>query len=307
MLRPVRILLVVLCFAATAVHAATPDPVRFAVHVEAGDLATVEAWLREGLNPDFEGDRIGSGLMIAAWEGNIAMMELFLRYGADVNYVNAHGEQALMHAAWKGQRAAVEWLLAHGAQVNRAGDEWSALHYAVFAGHEDLVRLLLERGADVNARAPNGSSVLMMAAREGHASLAELLLAHGADPGLRNMYGDDAMTWALRRRHAGIARTLGSAERLAETARAVVEAPPPVYSEPAPRPLAELVEALRRARAEGRPTAEVLERYEATLQAYRQARPAPAQPPAALEITGRRHKPGEERVQFLTRPQPSMP
>jgi hypothetical protein len=80
--------------------AATPDPVRFGNTIEMGDLHAAGTWLDQGLDPDFTADRLGSGLMIGAWEGNIPMMELFLRHGADINFVNTAGEQALMLAAW---------------------------------------------------------------------------------------------------------------------------------------------------------------------------------------------------------------
>lgn len=60
-----------------------------------------------------------------------------------------------------------------------------ALSAAVEAGHQGIVRLLLERGADPNwpegANAPRGMA-LHAAARAGHRPLVELLLAHGADP-----------------------------------------------------------------------------------------------------------------------------
>lgn len=252
---------------ALSATAATPDPVLFAVRVEAGDLPAVQRWLEQGLEPDYEGDRIGSGLMIAAWEGNVPMMALFHRHGANVNHVNAAGEQALLHAAWKGQRDAVEWLLAHGAEINRTPRNWSALHYAVFAGHEEIVRTLLDRGAEVNALAPNGSSPLMMAAREGHHALAQLLLARGADPHTRNDYHEDATDWALRYGHVQIAQILASRERVERATQAAALAPDRVQSEPAPRPLAELVDALRAARAAGQPTDEVLRRYARTLDA----------------------------------------
>ena len=84
-------------------RAALPDPARFRVQMELGALDQAKEWLDEGLSPNFMGDRIGSGLMIAAWEGNVPLMELFLARGADVNLRNALGETALMHAAWKGR------------------------------------------------------------------------------------------------------------------------------------------------------------------------------------------------------------
>lgn len=286
----------------TVVLAAPPDPVRFGVQIEADDLRAAKRWLEEGLDPNFEADRIGSGMMIAAWEGNIPMMALFAAHGADVNYTNARGEQALMHAAWKGHIEAVEWLLEHGARLNRPGNGWSALHYAVFAGHEAIAQLLVERGADVNARSTNGSSVLMMAAREGHESLARLLLDRGANPALTNERGDAALDWALKQGHVRLAQSLTTAERFAEAAREVVHAPPPARSEPAPRPLAELVNELRKARAAGRSTEEVLQRYEATLKAYSEQAARDEGPPAALEITGRRDAPGEEKARLLYTP-----
>src|SRR4051812_17802658 len=83
-----------------------PDEITFGVRVEQGDVDTVGGWLAAGLNPNFESEHIGTGLMIAAWRGDIPMMTLFVRHGADVNFENRFHEQALMLAVWKGQREA---------------------------------------------------------------------------------------------------------------------------------------------------------------------------------------------------------
>ena len=114
-----------------------PDPVEFGSRIEMGDLARAREWLERGLDPNFTADRIGTGLMIAAWEGNLALMELFVAKGADVNRANAVGEEALMHAAWRGNLDAVKWLLERGAKINRDPKQWTALHYAAFSGHEE--------------------------------------------------------------------------------------------------------------------------------------------------------------------------
>jgi len=123
--------LLIVWLAAVPVWAALPDPVALGVALEMGNVDAARRWLDEGLDPNKEADRIGTGLMIGAWEGNLAMMELFLSRGADIHKVNRHGEQALQLAAWRGRTEAVRWLLDRGATVNRGGKAWSALHYRV--------------------------------------------------------------------------------------------------------------------------------------------------------------------------------
>ncbi len=277
-----------------------PDAARFSAAIEAGDIGAARGWLDEGLDPNFAGERIGTGLMIAAWEGNIRMMALFWSRGADVNRANENGEQALLHAAWRGRAEAVQWLLERGAAINRKGLEWSALHYATFAGHEEVVRLLIGRGADVRARSSNGSSVLMMAAREGRENIAQLLLQSGADPRATNDRGEDALLWAMRHDNPRIARMVAP-DRFAEAARSGREAfGPAVRSVPAPERIDALYREMRAAEADGRLTDNLRDAYFAAVQALSQPGPAPQaeaqrrDTPKALEITARRDAPGEE-------------
>jgi hypothetical protein len=195
-----------------------PDAARFGTRMEMGDVAAARDWLAAGLSPDFVADRIGTGLMIAASIGNIPLMEVFIARGADPNKTNTADETALMHAAWRGKLEAVKWLLAHGARLNREPLKWTALHYAVFAGHQDVAAYLLERGADINARSTNGSTVLMMAAFEGHEKLAQQLLAKGADTSLKNENGDGALEWAFKYKRPGIARIVADKKTYDEAA-----------------------------------------------------------------------------------------
>jgi hypothetical protein len=297
---------------AAAARAELPDPVRFGAAIEAGDIRAARAWLDEGLDPNFVGDRIGTGLMIAAWEGNLEMMELFVSRGADVNGANDSHEQALLFAAWRGRLEAVRWLLDRGAQINRRGLEWSALHYATFAGHEDVVRVLLERGADVNARSTNGSSPLMMAAREGRERVAGILLERGADPATMNDRGEDALSWAMRHDNPRIARMVASPERFAAAARSGREAfGPAVRSVPVPERIDALFREMRAAELEGRLTDELRNAYFAAVSALEKPPPAAEavhrEPPKALEITARREAPGEESAVLMYERGPSEP
>jgi hypothetical protein len=306
---------------ALAAPAALPDPVAFGIAIERGDVKAARAWLDQGLPPDYLADRIGTGLMIASWEGNLEMMELFVSRGANVNGINASGEQAILFAAWRGHLEATRWLLDRGAQLNRRGLQWSALHYAVFAGKEKVAQFLIERGADINARSTNGSTPLMMAAREGRQSLAQMLLGLGADPSLKNDVGDDAFVWAMRNRHPQIAKALDSPERFAAAAQSPESFGPQTRSQPIPTRIDDLMQEMRRAAAEGRLTPELQSAYLLAVRDLRQAQAAAAAAarqdlPMALEIRARRGEPGREqavilyeggRAQDLFRGHPALP
>ncbi|MCX7156428.1 MAG: ankyrin repeat domain-containing protein [Rhodocyclales bacterium] len=294
-------ILLVLMTALTPARAASlPDPTSFSVAIERGDLAQAREWLDAGLAPDFEGRLIGTGLMIGAWEGNVPMMELFVSRGADINKTNSHGEQALLQAAWKGRLEAVRWLVEHGARLNRAGREWGALHYAAFAGHAEVLAYLLERGADINALSTNGSTPLMMAAREGKEAIAKALLAGGARRDIVNEQGDDALRWAMRYNNLQIAREIAGHESFAAAAaRPVASWGRPQRSQPVPDRADLLLAQARRMEAAGRRD-EALKVYRAALAAIRQADAASSKASSAtraatgMVITARRGKPGAQ-------------
>ncbi len=297
------VLLFWLIAVAPAPAATLPDATRFSIVVERGDLTLAREWLEAGLSPDFEGSLIGTGVMIGAWEGNIPMMELFVEHGADVNQVNAFGEQALLHAAWKGRLEAVRWLVEHGARLNREGKKWAALHYAAFAGHADVVGYLLERGADQNALSTNGSTPLMMAAREGQEAIAKTLLAAGARTDIVNERGDDALRWAMRYNNLTIAREIaGSASFAKAAAQPAATWGRPLRSQVVPDRADMLLSQARRMEAAGRRD-DALKLYRAALATIRQADAAAARAAAkagaparatGMVITARRGTPGAQ-------------
>ena len=280
---------------------ALPDAVTFGVRVEQGDMATVGAWLDAGLDPNFEGDRIGTGLMIAAWHGNIAMMELFVKRGADVNRANRFNEQALLHAVWKEQRAAAEWLIERGARINRDGNEWSALHYAAFAGQEDLARLLMQKGANINAKSTNGSTVLMMAAHEGKEKIAALLIEAGVIRGERNDLGENALTWAMRYENLTIAKMVSSEGEFAQAAAEPKEKwSEAVVTLPAPAEVENILQQERLAHASGKPRVLSEDEYRKVLERVAQMKrpPIAARPPKRMSITAKKGDPRKERAEL---------
>ncbi len=303
-----KALVLCLCFLSGAGLAALPDPVAFSGAVERGDLEKVRGWLDEGLDPEFMGSQFGTGLMNAAWHGNIDMMQLFLSRGANPRRVNRNGEQALQLAAWNGHVEAVKWLLDNGVPVNRDGNYWGALHYAVFNGHTELASYLIERGANVNARSPNGSTPLMMAAREGREEIARTLLESGADTRAKNDWGDTSLVLAMRYDHYRLGKMISSPEEF----EIAVKAPKedfgvPSRSASAPSEIEELLAKIREAEATGQPSEhlhaqlrdKVNEMRTQALVKRDARRPAPIPyQPNSIVITAKRNQFGGERAQI---------
>ncbi len=94
-----------------------------------------------------------TALMWAAAEGDSPMVSALLKLGADLHARSNGGTTPFVFAVRKGDMRTVQVMLAAGADVNekRAGDFATPLLVAIINGHEDLVDLLLDKGADPNA------------------------------------------------------------------------------------------------------------------------------------------------------------
>lgn len=91
----------------------------------------------------------------------------------------------------------VRWLLQSGADVN-TGARWGAppLVIAAHTGNTAIMKLLIEKGADVNAINFNpfgGETALMLAAKEANLEIVQLLLTHGADANIAESHGMTAL------------------------------------------------------------------------------------------------------------------
>ena len=84
----------------------------------------------------------------------------------NVEIRTAQDESPLMMASLKGHLDLVRKLIERGADVNKPG--WAPLHYAATNGHLQIMELLLEENAYIDAASPNGTTPLMMAAQYGY-------------------------------------------------------------------------------------------------------------------------------------------
>lgn len=136
------------------------------------------------------------------------------------HYYNGQPNSAdLLSAAAAGQRARVERLLASGANTNyRDQADFTALHYAVQSAFEDIVRVLIENGADVNAQdTDTASTPLHLAATGGYTRIAALLLDSRADTMLRDSKQDLAIDKARKSGHGAIVAILEHSSRRTRT------------------------------------------------------------------------------------------
>ncbi len=116
------------------------------------------------------------------------LVERLLRAGADVAAANRYGVTPLKLAAVNGDALILEELLDAGGDANAAGaDGETLLMTAARGGHVEAARLLLARGAEVDARETwHGQTALMWAAAQGHPEMLRELIAHGADVNARS-------------------------------------------------------------------------------------------------------------------------
>jgi hypothetical protein len=147
-------------------------------------------------------------LFEAVWVGDAAKVSKLLRRGANPN-AKEDGSTPLHLAVLKEHADIAKLLLEHGADVN-AKDKYGGtpLHRAVLTEDADVVTLLLEHGADVNAKDKYGGTPLHLAAAKGHADIARLLLEHGADPSIKDNEGSTPLDIARRKGYAVVARVI---------------------------------------------------------------------------------------------------
>ena len=127
-----------------------------------------------------------SPYLYAGAEGRLEILRLTLAAGADLASTNRYGGTALTPAAHHGHVETVRELLKTEIdidQVNNLG--WTALLEAIILGdgsakYRQIVRLLVDAGADVNLADGDGTSPLAHAHRRGFAEIAEILEAAGA-------------------------------------------------------------------------------------------------------------------------------
>ena len=169
----------------------------FFTAVRRNDPATVNALIKRGFDVNTLGPTGEPGLLMAVRDSTVSVVEVLLKAPKiKVESRSAQDESPLMLAAINGLTEICKQLIAADADVNKPG--WTPLHYAASKGHLDIMSLLLENHAYIDAESPNGTTPLMMAAEYGTPEAVKLLLNAGADAIIKNSLGLTALDFATR-------------------------------------------------------------------------------------------------------------
>ena len=180
-----------------------------------GSAAMIRLLLDAGVDANSANPGGETALMTAARTGKVDAVTLLLDRGANANAKDAvHGQTALMWAVLENHADVVKALIARGADINahtnititkgeyvparppaasgsgiirqRAlptpNGGMTPLLFAIRDGNSTMMRLLLDRGADINQSSGNHTTPLMIALLNGQVGIASELLARGADP-----------------------------------------------------------------------------------------------------------------------------
>ena len=184
----------------------------FFTAIQRDNAGSIQSLLQRGFDgntPDAQGR---SGLYLALKGENFNAAKALLAWPRIKTETRTpQDESPLMMAALEGELEICAQLIAKGADVNKTG--WTPLHYAATRGRLDVMRLLLENYAYIDAASPNGSTPLMMAAQYGTDEAVKLLLDEGADPLLKNQKNLSAIDFAQQANRPATVALVASAVR----------------------------------------------------------------------------------------------
>jgi uncharacterized protein len=129
-----------------------------------------------------------SDIADAASRGDREAVKALLKKAADVNAAQGDGMTALHWAAMNGDAELARMLIVAGANIRattRLGT-YTPLYLASQHGHAPVLQALIAAGADVSAGTPNGTTPLMVAAASGEVDAVKVLVEHGAEVNARD-------------------------------------------------------------------------------------------------------------------------
>ena len=189
---------------ADALKALEEQELEFSIHgyhlaLRKGREDLYRLYLQAGIDPLAEDDFSRSAgtppIMAAVDGGNPAIVSRLLELGADVNQRLAVRNGTVIHmAASKGNAEVVRLLVEHGADIEAEDEDgWTAVFYAALSGDLETIQYLCDQGADIQRTTGEGFTPLIAGMENGQLEVARLLVELGVDIHARDSYGGSAL------------------------------------------------------------------------------------------------------------------
>jgi len=150
------------------------------------DLAIVDVLIQAGADVNIQDNTQQSAYLISTSDGYLDLLKRTLQAGADVHSTDSYNGTGLIRAADRGHVEIIQELLKTDIKIDHVNNlGWTALLEAIILGdggprHTEVVRLLVEAGADVNLADANGVTPLAHARQRGYVQMIEILQKAGA-------------------------------------------------------------------------------------------------------------------------------
>ncbi|OJD10538.1 hypothetical protein ACJ73_09764 [Blastomyces percursus] len=167
------------------VRAQSMDAIKLLVEYGGGiDIEDIKWTLEYGADPNAgNGSKGRTALHIATGEDDVLTMRLLMEYGAEVEVADWEGRTSLHASSMLRHLAGMQFLIDNGADINAQDRDHrrSVTHYAALSGDIDIVKVLVASGADVEAQQNGGRRALHHALVQVHEDIVRFLIEVGAD------------------------------------------------------------------------------------------------------------------------------
>ncbi|KAF7939835.1 hypothetical protein EAE99_001640 [Botrytis elliptica] len=165
----------------------------------------IDLLIEKGAHVDAKGFREHAALSMAANAGNIVAVKKLLAAGAEVDAgKDTYSGTALVRAASSGHKndaLVAKELILHGADVNAVCNGETVLMHSAL--HPSVMKLLIEAGANIEAKDAEGETVLHKAAKVGRDDSVQALIEAGANLHVKTFEGNTALSLARQLRNRG--------------------------------------------------------------------------------------------------------